>query len=213
MNKKVDKLEDEYENLQKSYDSYRMNNLLIPTEFIIISLIRKTENDRQTDFCIGLSTNYGFITDTSCCQADAISIFSLKNADEISIEKSSIWTEENLCLLNTTEKIDFDLPVFDFNKTLKCSILAFDIDESQLRTIRLEIDPQKCVEGSCLSNINQNSFENVILLDGLSIFCPQSLDFGMIKKCKIFNQSFSHTLSFFDIIVKLSMLRKYWNTI
>lgn len=195
LNKQIVKLEDEYKILRTSYDSYQMNNLLIPIEFIIISLIRKTETGRQNDFCIGLSTNFGFMTENSCCQAEEISIFSLESASEITFENSSIWIEKSLCLLNTTEKIDFNFPISDVNKTLECSFLAFDTDKSHFRKIRLDINPLNCFEGSCLSNIDPSSLTNMILLDGLSVMCPHSLDFGMVQKCK-FSRRTLHSLTF-----------------
>lgn len=195
LNKKIVKLEEEYEILRTSYDSYQMNNLLIPIEFIIISLIRKTETGRQNDLCIGLSTNFGFMTESSCCQAEEISIFSLESASEITFENSSIWTEKNLCLLNTTEKIDFNFPISDDSKTLECSFLAFDTDKSHFREIRLDIDPLNCFEGSCLSNIDPSSLTNMIFLDGLSIMCPHTQDFGMVQKCK-FSRRTLHSMTF-----------------
>ena len=177
-------LTDEYDTLKKSYDTYRAyDNLLIPDAFIIVLHINKTESDRQADFCVGSSTNYGFITEKKCCLADEISIFTLEEND-ISIENGSIWIGDDLCFINSTEKNPLDFTVSAWEKTLNCKILAFDENEYEFRELEFEIDQNDCFENSCISHVNSQKYQNMTFLDGISIMCPHSMDFGIIKKCE-----------------------------
>ena len=183
LNESLSNLTNEYETLKKSYDTYRSyDNRLIPDAFIIVMHINKTESGRQADFCVGSSTNYGFITESSCCLADEISILTLEE-DNISIENSSIWIGNDLCFINTTEN-HFDFPVSDLNNTLECNILAFDENEYEFQQLEFEIDQNDCFEGSCLSHVDLKEIQNITFLNGISIICPQSMDFGIIIKCK-----------------------------
>lgn len=201
LNESLSNLTDEYQTLKKTYDIYRTyENLLIPDAFIIVLHISKTESGRQADFCVGSSTNYGFITESSCCLADEISILTLEE-NNISIENSSIWIGNDLCFINTTEKNQFDFPVYDLNKTLECNILAFDENEYEFRQLELEIGHNDCFDGSCLSHVNSTKFQNMTFLNGISIMCPQSMDFGIIKKCKFPRFYIDLTVAFVSISI------------
>ena len=59
---------------------------LQPAGHIGISVIRKVENARETDVCIGTSTNFGYITSKSCCQVDEMFLFDLESSEEIKME-------------------------------------------------------------------------------------------------------------------------------
>ena len=185
LNESLSNLTDEYEALKKSLDTYRTyDNLLIPDAFIFILHISKTENGRQADICVGSSTNYGFITEKSCCLADEISILTSEEND-IFIENNSIWTEKNLCFINTTETNQFDLAVIDLNKTLECNIFAFDMNENEFRKLEFQIEQHDCFEDSCVSDVDLNLLQNMTFVNGISIMCPESMNFGIIKKRKL----------------------------
>ena len=88
-------------------------NALKPTGQIGISVIRKVENARETDICVGASTKSGYITSKSCCEVDEMFLFDLENSEEIKIEENSIWIEDHICFINTTAMLEFDFPPFD----------------------------------------------------------------------------------------------------
>ena len=92
-------------------------NSLQPAGHIGISVIRKVENARETHVCIGTSTNFGYITSKSCCQVEEMFLFDLENSEEIEIEENSIWIEDHICFINTTETINF---------LLKCQRISFN---------------------------------------------------------------------------------------
>ena len=106
--KKIEKLTQECVSAQNS---------LQPAGQIGISVIRKVENARETDVCIGTSTNFGYITSKSCCQVDEMFMFDLESSEEIKIEENSVWIEEHICFINTTELLRFDFPPLDDDKT------------------------------------------------------------------------------------------------
>ena len=92
-------------------------NSLQPAGHIGISVIRKVENARETDVCIGTSTNFGYITSKSCCEVEEMFLFDLENSEEIKIEENSIWIEDHICFINTTAMLEFDFPPFDGGET------------------------------------------------------------------------------------------------
>ena len=99
----------------EEYSSYQ--NSLQPTGYIGISVVRRAENARETDVCFGTSTNFGYITSKSCCQADEMFLFDLESSEEIKIEQNSIWIEDHICFINTTETLKFDLPALNDGET------------------------------------------------------------------------------------------------
>ena len=112
--------------------------------------------------------------------------------NEISIENSSIWIGNDLCFINLTEKSPLDFAVSDWNKTLNCNILAFDENEYEFRELELEINQNDCFEDSCVSYVDPKKFQNMTFLDGISIICPLSMDFGIMKNCEFTGCSLSH---------------------
>ena len=92
-------------------------NTLQSAGHIGISVIRKVENARETDVCVGTSTNFGYITSKSCCQVDEMFLFDLESSEEIEIEENSIWIEDHICFINTTETLEFDFPALDDDQT------------------------------------------------------------------------------------------------
>ena len=92
-------------------------NALKPTGHIGISVIRKVDNARETDICVGTSTKSGYITSKSCCQVDEMFLFDLETSEEIKIEENSIWIEDHICFINTTETLEFDFPALNDDQT------------------------------------------------------------------------------------------------
>ena len=92
-------------------------NALKPTGHIGISVIRKVDNARETDICVGTSTKSGYITSKSCCEVDEMFLFDLESSEEIKIEENSIWIENHICFINTTATLEFDFPSFDVGET------------------------------------------------------------------------------------------------
>ena len=92
-------------------------NSLQPAGHIGISVIRKVENARETDVCIGTSTNFGYITSKSCCQVDEMFLFDLESSEEIEIKENSIWIEDHICFINTTETLELDFPALNDDQT------------------------------------------------------------------------------------------------
>ena len=89
------------------------HNALKPRGHIGISVLRQIENARETDLCIGTSTSSGYITSKSCCEVDEMVLFDVENSetpDEIKIAENSIWIEDHICFINTTENLKFDFP-------------------------------------------------------------------------------------------------------
>ena len=92
-------------------------NTLQPAGHIGISVIRKVENARETDVCIGTSTNFGYITSKSCCQVDEMFLFDLESSEEIKIKENSIWIEDHICFINTTETLELYFPALNDDQT------------------------------------------------------------------------------------------------
>ena len=99
--------------------------MLEPTGQIGISVIRQVENARETDSCVGTITTSGYITSSSCCQADQMFLFDFENSTEITIDENSIWIEEHICFINTTETFKFHFPNLDGTETQSCRFLAY----------------------------------------------------------------------------------------
>ena len=92
-------------------------NTLQPAGHIGISVIRKVENTRETDVCVGTSTNFGYFTSKSCCQVDEMFLFDLESSEEIEIKENSIWIEDHICFINTTETLELDFPALNDDQT------------------------------------------------------------------------------------------------
>ena len=85
-----------------SSDQLRTGSLQ-STGNVVISLIRQVENAREIDACLGMSTEFGYITFHQCCEADQVTLFDLETYEEIPIGNNSLWIEEHICFINTTE--------------------------------------------------------------------------------------------------------------
>ena len=163
--------------------SSSQHNLLQSNGHIGISVIRQVENARETDSCIGTETNSGYITSKSCCQADQMFLFEFENSTEIAVNlEGSIWIEEHICFINTTETFNFHFPALDGAETQSCTILAYDYSRGDFHDHQFEIETKGCVNSTCSWKID--SLENGMVLDGTSIVCNGSPNFGIVTKSK-----------------------------
>ena len=163
--------------------SSNRHDSLQPTGHVGISVIRRIDNARETDTCIGTETSSGYITSSSCCQADQMFLFEFENSTEIEINlENSILTEEHLCFINTTETVKFHFPALDGAETQSCTFLAFDDSQGEFNEHQIEIETKGCIDSTCSWKVD--SLENAIILDGTSIICNGSPNFGIVTKSK-----------------------------
>ena len=156
---------------------------LQPTGHVGISVIRRVENARETDSCIGTETNSGYITSSSCCQADQMFLFEFENSTEIAINlENSIWIEEHICFINTTESFKFHFPTLDGDESQSCAFMAYDDSQGEFNEHEIEIETKDCVDSTCSWKID--SLENAMILDGTSIVCNGLPNFGIVTKSK-----------------------------
>ena len=193
LTKEKEKVTEEKEKLTETNDllkndlqecSSNRHDSLKPAGHVGISVIRQVENARETDTCIGTETNSGYITSRSCCQADQMFLFEFENSTEIAINlENSIWIEENICFINTTESFKFHFPALDGAETQKCTFRAYDDSLGEFNQHQIEIETKGCVDSTCSWKID--SLENAIILDGTSIVCNGSPNLGIITKSKL----------------------------
>lgn len=151
-------------------------------ENIILSLIRKMNDSRETDVCLGKSTRFGYITSKLCCQADDIFLRDLETLNEFELGFNSFWTEENLCLINTTEIFEFNYPICNFEDKRNCMMLIYDVAIEQFIEHEIQLKINGCFESICSLKIDLNS--NQIILNGTSILCDQSSHLAIVTKSK-----------------------------
>ena len=164
--------------------SSNRHDSLQPAGHVGISVIRRIDNARETDTCIGTETNLGYITSSSCCQADQIFLFEFENSTEIEINlENSILIEEHICFINTTETVKFHFPSLDGAETQSCTFLAYDDSQGEFNKHQIEIETKGCIDSTCSWKID--SLGNAIILDGTSIICDGSPNFGIVTKSKL----------------------------
>ena len=155
---------------------------LLPDGNIIISVIRQLDNAREIDYCAGSSTSFGYITASSCCKAQEMFLFDMEKSEDIKIEENSVWLEEHMCFINTTETFEFAFSSEDISEPNICSVVAFDDNEGQFDEIFIQIE--KCLDIACTLPIDSTLFQNRTVLAGSFIFCHESMDFGIVTKSK-----------------------------
>ena len=109
-------------------------------------------------------------------------LFDLESSEEIKIEENSIWIEDHICFINTTETLKFDFPSLNDSGTKQCSVLSFDRTEGEFNTHHLQVETQECSESSCTFKIDSNLPKNEVILDGSSVVCDRQPYFGIITK-------------------------------
>ena len=126
----------------------------------------------------------GYLTAKSCCQGDQIHLFDQKTYDELTIPQNSIWIDENICYINTTDISKLSVQSLEFEGTQTCSVDVFGVEEFNEHHFDLEIE--QCFDSPCILEIDENMFQNGTILNGTSVSCRQSNQFGIITKSKIF---------------------------
>ena len=185
----IDHLKKDFERLTQQLSmKFLMNqseNVLFQNKgFVVIFRIRKTDDARETDACLGTSTTFGVITSNQCCQADEIIFFDAVNLEELYIKDGSVWTEEKICLINSTNNFEIDIPNPDDNIKKFCSIAIYDNNQNDFKTRQLAIDVSDCFQFACHLEMNSELSENEVILNGTLIECDQSSYFGIVTKSK-----------------------------
>ena len=164
---------------------------------IMIFRIRKTDDARETDACLGTSTTFGVITSNLCCQADEMIFFDAVNSEELYIKDGSVWTEDKICLINSTNNFEIDIPIPDVNVKKLCSIAIYENNQNDFKTREFEIDVSDCFQFACHLEMNSELYDNEVILNGTLVQCDQSSYFGIVTKSK-----FSYSLFLSRIISK-----------
>ena len=178
-------LQEEVQNAQNCSFNQFENTSIEPTGSILISLIRQIEDAQEVDICVGTSTDLGYFTAKSCCQGDRIYLFDQKTYDELTIPENSMWIDENICYINTTDISKLSVENLEFEGKQTCSVDVFDDGEFNEHHFDLEI--KQCLDSPCLFTIDDNFIGNGTILNGTSISCRQSSQFGTITKSKLLN--------------------------
>ena len=157
---------------------------LQPIGNVVISLIRHVENAREIDACMGMSSDLGYLTSKQCCQANQVMLFDLETSKEIPIGINSIWIEEHVCFINTTEIQTMNFPIFDNEEPQACSILAFDESKGQFKEHQFDMDIGKCFDSPCSFKIDPNLLQTGTILNGTSVVCDEANQIGIVTKSK-----------------------------
>ena len=110
-------------------------------------------------------------------------MFEIENSTEITNNlENSIWIEEHICFINTTETFKFHFPALDGDETQSCTFLAYDYSQGEFNEHQTEIETKGCVDSACYWKIDLS--ENEMILDGTSIVCNGSPNLGIVIKSK-----------------------------
>ena len=180
-------LQEAVQNAQNNSFNQFENNSLEPTGSIFISLIRQIEDAQEVDICTGLSTGVGYFTAKHCCQADQKYLFDSKMHDELTFNENSIWIEDNICFINTTEISKITVPSLKVEGKQTCSVDVFD--EGELKEQHFDLEIKHCLNSTCSLTIDDNLVANGTILNGTSVLCRQSNQFGIITKSNFFEIS------------------------
>ena len=176
-------LQEEVQNAQNCSFNQFENTSIEPTGSILISLIRQIEDAQEVDICAGTSTDLGYFTAKSCCQGDQIYLFDQKTYDELTIPENSMWIDENICLINTTDISKLSVENLEFEEKQTCVVDVFD--DGEFKEHHFDLEVKQCFGFPCTYTIDDNLFENGTILNGTSVLCRQSNQFGTITKSKL----------------------------
>ena len=110
-------------------------------------------------------------------------MFEFENSTEIAVNlENSIWIEEHICFINTTANVKFHFPALDHAKAQNCGILGYDDSQGEFKEHQIEIETKTCVGSTCKWKID--AIDNAIILEGTSIICKGSPNFGIVTKSK-----------------------------
>ena len=183
----VENLQEEIENAQNCLSNQLENISFETTGSILISLIRQIEDAQEIDICAGLSTGVGYLTAKHCCQADQKYLFDSKTYDELTFDENSIWIEDNICFINTTVISKISVPSLKVEGKQTCSVDVFD--EGEFKEQHFDLEIKQCLNSTCSLTIDDNLVANGTILNGTSVLCRQSNQFGIITKSKFFEIS------------------------
>ena len=178
----IEILQEENRNASNCSFNQLENISLEPAGNFLISLIRKIDAAQEIDICAGTSTDLGYFTAKTCCQADQKYLFDPETHQELTFAENSVWIEDNICLINTTEISKISVPNLEFEGKQTCLIDIFDGQE--FIEYQLDVEIKNCFNSSCSLTIDVNMFQNLTILNGTSIACLQSNHFGIITKSK-----------------------------
>ena len=163
---------------QSDTDLFQYNGL------IIIARIRKIDDSRETDVCLGTPTTLGIMTSNQCCQADEMFFFDLNSSEELLIVDDSVWVGEDICLINRTNDFEIDIPISNDNEKKLCSVPIYDNNQEYFKTHEFQIEVSGCFEIACQLEIDSSLYKNQVILNGTLIKCDQSSYSGIVTKSK-----------------------------
>ena len=150
-----------------------------------MSLITGNENAREIDFCLGLSTQFGYFTSSVCCEVDEIFFYDIESSDEIVFDPYSISVEEHICFINTTHHESIDFQDSNNNDQQNCSIVIYDESKEEFEEHFEIFQLHNCFDFPCPVDLNPTIFQNKSILNGTSIICSESGYAGIITKSKL----------------------------
>ena len=189
------KLKSDLENCQLqaaskcSSDQLRTGSLQ-STGNVVISLIRQVENAREIDACLGMTSEFGYFTFHQCCQADQVTLFDLETYEEIPIRTNSLWIEEHVCFINTTEIGMMNFSSFDNDEVQTCTTMTYEESEGEFTQYQLDIQIGSCFDSPCSLNIVP--IQNGRIFNGTSVVCEPSGQIGIITKSKLYFNLFDN---------------------
>ena len=188
-------LKDSYEEL-RNYNAYlqKRNEILekqILSSFdeshklknestVLIATETQLNQERETGFCLGQSTEFGILTSTTCCLADDLSVIDLKLGNKIDILNNSIWLDEkkNFCFINRMKNLNVYFQSLNQNG---CTIKVYDYYGNNFMNNSTN-GHISCKNGNCFLDVQLN--ENTTILNGSSIICNNVI-FGIVVSSKI----------------------------
>ena len=176
---------------------------LEPIGNIILTLINKVDDIRETNICLGLSVSFGYLTSTSCCEAENMVIFDLENSIDMTMDEINVWTENQICFINTTEEFEFNISIPSIKTIQNCSIIMYDHSENRFNDHHIEIEIDDCVESPCLLELNPSLINNQSILNGTMFICEQSYLFGIITKSKSRSITYWTCKLYYSIIIEI----------
>ena len=127
-------------------------------------------------------------------------LFDLETYAEIPVEENSTWVEEHICFINITDIQTMTFPTSENAETEICSILAFDESDGEFNQQQIEIRINDCFDSPCSVKLEANSFQNGTVLNGTSVVCERSGNFGVVSKSEYFGfEGFRFSLKSFKV--------------
>ena len=168
--------------LKKCNNTKKQYEIFQSTKNIVISSIADNENGLEIDVCLGISTGIGYFTSTTCCDADEIFLFDIESSNEIVFDQNSISVEEHICFINITKLESIDFQDSNIGGPQNCSIVNYDDSTAEFENHFDIFELQKCFNSPCLIDIDPFGLQNKSILNGTSVICTESGQFGIVTK-------------------------------